>query len=229
MAVSDRCCVPMFSRGRWAEAWRAGVVVLFVALVFPVVSPSAAQAKAAPPVVPQVSISDAGLVQATNGDPTLTFNVTLSQPTTQAVTVDYETTEDWQPYLEGVPGEALAVSSAQQTTGQFVALAEHVLTFPKKKTEENITVTTLPYLPNSAPQWFTVVLSNPTGATLEDAYGTGTLMPATPTTGFSVSAGTTSIREPTVGSETADLTVDFSGPAPKKFTLHRGHRLTGHG
>jgi predicted RNA-binding protein with TRAM domain len=194
------------------------VVVLLACVTVPALTGTDASAKVtAAPVVPQVSVDDAGLVQASNGDPTLTFDVTLSQPTTEAVTVDYVTTQDWQ--ATDVPGEAIGVTSPQNTSGQFVSLPQQVLTFPKNKTEETVTVQTLPWVPSTYPQWFTVVLSNPIGATLEDAYGTGTLLPASTSPGFSVGIGDTSIREPATGSETADLTVSFSEPAPKKFTL----------
>ncbi len=161
-------------------------------------------------------MSDTGLVRSVSGDPSLTFDVTLSQPAPKAVTVDYETRDDWQPFV--LPGDAHGVSTPQ-STGQYVSLSPQVVQIPKGKSEKTVTITTLPYGSASVPLWFTVILSNPVGATLEDAYGTATLLPAATTPGFSVGIGDTSIRAPASGSETADMTVAFSGPAPKKFTL----------
>ncbi len=179
---------------------------------------SAASAKVAKPtVLPHLSISDTSLVRPMSGDPNLTFNVTLSKVATTPVTVSYQTINDWQPV--GVPGDAQGVSSATDTSGQYLTVAKQVLTIPKGKTDGTITVQALPYAPTSNPIQFTVMLSNPTGATLEDAYGTGTLLPGPTGTSFSVGIGDTSIREPTLGSRTADVTVSFSGPAPKQFRL----------
>jgi len=166
---------------------------------------------------PQISISDAGLVQASSGDPILTFNVTLSSPASHAVTVNYQTVDDLQP--PGVPGSAHGVPNAQNSAGQYVSVPLQILSIPRGATNKTISVTTLPYAPSSSPRHFTVVLSNPIGATLEDAFGTGTILPAATAPGFSVGAGDTSIREPTTGSDAAYLTVGFSGPAPKKFKL----------
>ena len=180
--------------------------------------PVAATKSVKPVIVPQISISDTSLVQSSSGDPALTFDVTLSEATTATVTVHYQTQEDWQP--SGVPGQALGVSRTGATTGQFISQSSQLLTIAKGKTEEKVVVTTLPSAPVSAAAWFTVVLSDPTGATLEDAYGTGTILPRATTAGFSVGIGDTSIREPATSSTTADLTVSFSAPAPKHFTLY---------
>ncbi len=142
--------------------------------------------------------------------------MTLSQATTVPVTVHYDATGDWQ--ATGVPGFALGAATAAGA-GQFVLVPSTVLTIPKDKTQESITVTTLPNVPTQYAQHFTVFLSSPTGATLEDADGTGTVLPRSATPGFSVGIGDTSIREPASGTRTADMTVSFSEPAAKKFTL----------
>ncbi len=202
--------------GRSSVCRRAGVVTLVAAsLVLVVFRASPASAKATIVVVPQVSVSDASLVQGSTGDPSLTFDVTLSQAATQAVTVDYQTVEGW-PTFD--PTVATGVAS-EQDAGQYVSVTPQLVTIAKGKTEKSITVDTLSTAPATVAAWFTVMLSNPSGATMEDAEGTGTILPPSTGSGFSVGIGDTSIREPATGSETADMTVSFSGPAPKKFTL----------
>ncbi len=192
------------------------LVALMASLLTGSVGAAPASAASAAAVLPQLSISDASLVRAVSGDPTLTFDVTLSQPATKQVTVGYTTQEDWQPIF--VPGDAVGVPSPQSTTGQYVTESQS-LVIAKGKSEKSVTVTILDNAPTSIPLWFTVALSGPVNATLEDAYGSATLLPPSSLPGFSVGLGDESIREPATGSETADMTVGFSEPAPKKFTL----------
>ena len=121
-------------------------------------------------------------MRSSTGDPSLTFNVTLSALATKAVTVDYQAVDDVQPLY--VPGDATGVPTASGD-GQFV-LGSGVVEIPKGKIQQGVTITTLPYGTSSIPLWFTVKLYDPSGATLEDAYGTATLLPAATGSGFSV-------------------------------------------
>ena len=104
-----------------------------------------------PFVLPTLSIADA---QATEGDPVV-FQVTLSKPSREEVSVDYETNRRLS--LDFTP-----------TSG--------TLRFPPGETERRISVRTRQDSHDEDPETFRMLLSNAAGATIADGEATGTIV-----------------------------------------------------
>ncbi len=110
---------------------------------------------------PAVSVGDVTLAEGDTGTTSFTFNVTLSGPSSIAVTVDY-TTQD---------------GTATVTGGDYAANSG-TLTFAAGETSKPVTVLVTGDTAYEANETFNVQLSNPTGgagATISDADGAGTI------------------------------------------------------
>ena len=106
---------------------------------------------------PNISISDASVKEGDTGQRDATFALTLSNPSSQPVTVDYATQN----------GTASASSDYQAGNG--------TVTFAPGNTEETITVEVNGDTKEEKNETFDVNLSNPMGATIEDGQGKGTI------------------------------------------------------
>ena len=105
--------------------------------------------------VPEFSIADAAAV--TEGE-TAQFDVTMSIPSTQPVTVNYQTRN----------GTAVAGQDFQTTSS--------ILTFNPNTTQQTISVPTIDDATDERDgETFTVTLNGPSGATLADSSATGTI------------------------------------------------------
>ena len=102
---------------------------------------------------PTLSIADAA---TSEGDPVV-FTVTLTGTRTGSVTVDYATTA----------GTASQGSDYTHTSG--------ALTFATNETSKAISVPTLEDTTEEETETFTVILSSPSGATIQDGTATGTI------------------------------------------------------
>lgn len=130
---------------------------------------------AAPPPAPTISIGDASFAEGSAAAPgQATFTVTLSAASASAVTVNFAT----------VNGTATAGSDYVAQTGS--------LTFAAGETQKTITVSAIGDAVVEANEGFSVVLSNPVGATLADGTAAGTITnddaappPPLPTLGIS--------------------------------------------
>ena len=103
---------------------------------------------------PALTIADAVAAEGNEG---ITFTVTLNVPSSLAVTVDWATAD----------GTATQGTDYAETTG--------TLTFNALETEQTITVPLLDDALDEADETFTIALSNPANATLDDAEATGTI------------------------------------------------------
>ena len=103
---------------------------------------------------PALTIADAN---ATESDEEITFTVQLNVASSLAVTVDWATTD----------GTATQGADYGETTG--------TLTFDALETEQTITVSLLDDALDETDETFTVALSNPSNATLDNAEATGTI------------------------------------------------------
>ncbi len=119
------------------------------------------------PAPPSVSIGSVSVAEPLTGTATVTFPVSLSAPSTTAVTLAYAS----------VDGTAHAGSDYQAVSG--------TLTFASGQTSQTVAVSILhdPAVPaNGGSESFTLLLSNPQGATLAQSSGVGTILnPAAPT------------------------------------------------
>ncbi len=104
--------------------------------------------------VPSVSVADAS---ATEGD-TVTFTVSLSEASSQQVTVDY------------------ATSGGTAESGTDFTAASGTLTFDAGQTSKTVSVTTADDSVEEEDETFTLTLGNASGATLGDAAATGTIV-----------------------------------------------------
>ena len=103
--------------------------------------------------VPELSVADAS---ATEGD-TVTFTVSLSEPSGQQVTVDY------------------ATSDGTAASGTDFTAASGTLTFAAGDSSKAVSVATADDTVDEENETFTLTLSNASGASLGDATATGTI------------------------------------------------------
>jgi len=132
---------------------------------------------------------------------TATFTITLSQATSQTLTVQYATAN----------GTAVAGQDFTATSG--------TLTFVPGQTQQTVTVTILPDSSATTNEVFYLNLSSPANGTLANTQATCTIvepsMPAPPT----LSIANTSVTEPTSGNATATFTVTLSAASTKPVTV----------
>ena len=108
---------------------------------------------------PTLSINDVSINEGNTGQSTLTFTVTLTGQSAQPVTVNYSTAN----------GTATA-------PGDYTAILNSDLTFNPGQTAKQITVQVKGDYEREQNETFFVNLAMPSGATLADAQGTGTIL-----------------------------------------------------
>ncbi len=113
-------------------------------------------------VIPAVSIADTSVAQQTSSNATATFNVTLSAPFSQQVTVNYATAD----------GSAAAGTDYTASSG--------TVTFPAGVTTEPVSVTVLPDAVCDPDEAFTVSLSSPVNSVVNRGTATGTITNTSP-------------------------------------------------
>ncbi|MGE5227374.1 MAG: beta strand repeat-containing protein, partial [Planctomycetaceae bacterium] len=151
---------------------------------------------------PTVSIADATPVtEGDSGTKTATFAVTLSAASAATVTVDWATAD----------------GTATVADGDYVA-GSGTLNFAAGVTSKNVTVTIDGDTTYEADETFTVGLSNPSGASLGTATGTGTITndDAAPTVSI---ADATPVTEGDAGTTTATFTVTLTGATALPVTV----------
>src|SRR5439155_1028428 len=141
--------------------------------------------------VPDVSIDDQSIAEGDVGTSTLTFHVTLSNPSDQTVTVDYATND----------GTATIADSDY-------APASGTLTFDPGQTAKTVDVTVNGDTKHESDETFTLDLSNASNANLLDDSGLGTITDddATPT----ISIANATVTEGNVGDTTLSFDVTLS-------------------
>ena len=111
-----------------------------------------------PPPLPALSIGDASVDEGDTGSTTLDFTVTLSRTATEAVTVDW------------------ATSDGTATAGTDYTAGNGTLTFSIGDSRKTVSVTVAGDNVDEPNETFTVTLSNPSsGATIGDGAATGTI------------------------------------------------------
>ena len=141
--------------------------------------------------VPDISIDDQSVTEGDAGTSTLTFNVTLSNPSDQTVAVDYTTTD----------------GTATTADGDYDATANSV-TFDPGQTTKTVDVTVNGDLTHESDETFTVDLSNALNGNVLAGSGTGTILDddASPT----ISVANASVTEGNVGDTTLSFDVTLS-------------------
>jgi len=152
-------------------------------------------------VSPMVSIGDVTVTEGNSGTVNATFQVTLSAPTSQQVTVTFST----------VNGTALAGTDYVGTTG--------TVTFNAGETSKTITVVVNGDTINEPDETFFVNLSNPVNATIADGQGLGTIINDDDTSLPSVAINDVSIGEGNSGTTNAVFTVNLSAASGQMVTV----------
>jgi subtilisin family serine protease len=193
------------SRSQRAPWFAAVVIGVVVSLIGTILVRSAAPANA--DVVPRISIGDASIVEGNTGAPrTLKFSVTLSQPATTAVTVQYA--------LRLCSGDGCASSSD-------VSLKPGTLHFTPSRTtgltgvQKFIVAKITPDTAFEGDRHFSVVLTSASGATLFGGPALGTIFEddTAGQSGASAGVGDATVWEGDVKDRTASVPVTLSSPA----------------
>ncbi|MGH2527822.1 MAG: Calx-beta domain-containing protein [Actinomycetota bacterium] len=154
---------------------------------------------------PALSINDVSKAEGNAGTTNFDFTVTLSPASSQSVTVDFATIAD-----TATEGTACGGGTDYlKTTGS--------LTFAPGVTQRTITVPVCGDSVNEANETFFVNLSNPSGATISDGQGTGTIEndDAAPT----LSIGDDIVSEGEGPPPTAVFQVTLSSPSGQTVTV----------
>jgi CSLREA domain-containing protein len=155
-----------------------------------------------PAVVPSISIDDATLPEGNSGTTSATFEVTLSVPTTNTVTVNYATAN----------GSATAGSDYAATGGTVV--------FAPGVTSRNITIAIAGDLSVEPDETFTVVLSSPANATLADDQAAGLIVNDDSSASVpAIAIHDTSVDEGDSGTATATFNVTLTSSTTNTVTV----------
>jgi chitinase len=150
---------------------------------------------------PTISIGDRTVTEGSSGTTAAAFTVTLSAVSVQAVTMRVDTSN----------GTASAGSD-------FTGITNGTLTIPPASTTGTITVqVTGDVLDEADLESYSVVISNPTGATILDGTGAGGITDddATPT----LSIGDIVVTEGSSGTTPATFTVSLSAPSGRPVSV----------
>ncbi|HKQ52026.1 MAG TPA: Calx-beta domain-containing protein [Pyrinomonadaceae bacterium] len=150
---------------------------------------------------PSLRVNNATVTETNTGvNTTAAFTVTLSAASSQTVTVKYET-----------------ANVSATAPADYTALAPATLTFAPGQTSRTVNVTVRGDTLDEANETFRLLLSNPTGATIVDGTGTGTITDndAVPT----ISITNATVTEPDTGSVNAVFTVTLSAPSARSISV----------
>jgi hypothetical protein len=161
-----------------------------------------------PPDMPQVSIDDATVTEGSTGQVAALFNVRLSAPSSEAITVDYATSDD------------------TATAGDYQAVSG-TLTFGPSEIEKTITVLVNGDRLGEPNETFVVNLSNPTGAAIADGQATGTILDDEPRISISdVSKKEGRRNQTTLYTFTVTLSAAYDQPVTMSFQTVNGSAKT---
>jgi len=150
---------------------------------------------------PTLSIGDKSIVEGNTGTQNLVFTVTLSQASTQPVTVNFATAN----------GAATAGTDYTTTNG--------TLTFAAGETTKTISVPIAGDTAVEPHETFTVTLSNPsTGVSLDKNVAIGTITNDDGAVNMSITDAT--VNEGNTGTTTATFTVTLSAAAAQNVTVN---------
>lgn len=153
---------------------------------------------------PTISIADTAVTEGNSGTTTATFNVSLSNASTQTVTVNYATAPD------------TATSPSDYTA------ASGTLTFDPGQTSKPVNVTVNGDTAFESNEFFLVNLTSPSNATISDAQATGVINndDAEPPVPVSISINDVSVTEGNAGTSVAGFTVTLSAPSSQTVTVN---------
>ena len=148
---------------------------------------------------PAISINDTSVNEGNSGTSAATFNVTLSNPSGQQVTVDYAT-------ADGTATQPADYAQKSTTT----------LTFAPGDTTKQVTVDAKGDVLDEANETFDVNLTNPSNASIADNKGVGTINDDDATPSLSINDQT--VTEGNSGT-TANFTVTLGAVSGREVTV----------
>lgn len=151
---------------------------------------------------PAVSAGSPSVTEGNAGSTTLTFALTLSNPSAQPVSVDYATAD----------GTATAGTDYGPVSG--------ALTFAPGETSRIVSVTVFGDVTNEASETLSLVLSNPTNASLGTATGTGTI--TNDDTAPTVAVDSPYVFEGDGGTTELTFVLTLSNPSDQPITVTYG-------
>ncbi|HKV33776.1 MAG TPA: Calx-beta domain-containing protein, partial [Pyrinomonadaceae bacterium] len=149
---------------------------------------------------PTISINDVSVTEGNSGTTTADFTVSLSNPSSQTITVNFAT----------APGTATAGSDYVSATG--------TVTFTPGQTSRPINITVNGDTASEANETFFVNIATATNATISDTQGTGTINNDDGQPIISIS--NVSVSEGNSGTTTAGFTVSLSNPSSQSVTVN---------
>ncbi|MEO3434820.1 Calx-beta domain-containing protein [Inquilinus sp. CAU 1745] len=151
---------------------------------------------------PTVSVGDQTISEPVSGTVEMSFTVTLDHASSETVTVDYST-------LGGTATEGLDYAAGETGT----------VTFGPGETEKTVTITVnADDIANEASEGFTVNLSNPSNATVDDGVGDGTITDSDPVPTVSVNDFTI-YEDSSAGQNSASFTLTLSQESATNVTV----------
>jgi len=166
---------------------------------------------------PAISINDVSVLEGNAGTVLATFTISLTNPSKQVVTVDYETADGT---ASAFDGDYVAISPAQTATFN-----------PGDPLSQTISVTVNGDVITEADETFFVNLTNGSNATIADVQGVGTILNDDDVPAISVDD--VSVTEGNAGTVLATFTVSLSSPSKEvvsvKYQTADGSATSGSG
>ncbi len=154
-----------------------------------------------PIVIPDITIDDVTVQEPKEGTTPATFNIKLSEPTTQTVTVKYRTSDN----------------SAVAENGDYVS-DRGTVTFAPGETMKQVDIDVLPDNIDEMDEQFFVLLSDADNANIADDKGVGTILDDV-MDAATVMINDVTVTEPEDGFINATFTVMLSNPSSKVVSL----------
>src|ERR1051326_5530219 len=148
--------------------------------------------------VPSLAIDSVTMTEGNSGTANATFTVSLSESSTQPVSVNFATAN----------GTATAPADYATQSG--------TLTFSAGQTNKQITILVNGDTIDEVDETFTVTLSNPTNAVIATAVGTGTIID---NDGPAISINNVTVTEGNSGTANATFSVSLSSASPQIITV----------
>jgi hypothetical protein len=156
-------------------------------------------------LLPKISISDATLNEGNNGTtPNASFTITLSNPSSDTVTVNYNTSD----------------GTATTADGDYAIASPTLLTFAPGETSKVINVAVNGDNKFEANETFNVNLSGATNATIAKGTGVGTINNDDAILIPSISIGDVTVTEGNSGTKLANFTVSLSNASDQAIAVN---------
>ncbi|HVJ97415.1 MAG TPA: Calx-beta domain-containing protein, partial [Acidimicrobiia bacterium] len=181
---------------------RSARLLLAIALVAATIAPTIVRMEVAHAATPTFSVSDVTITEGDVKTRTATFAVTLSEPSTTALTVQYQITG-----VNATPGTATTANVDFNNRGG----TKRTLTFLPRTVMKNLTVLIYPNAQPEPTETFNVSLSGASaGSAIQDALGVGTIVDDDIVSSNRVSISDTTIHEGNGTKRTATFAITLS-------------------